>query len=387
MNDAKSVTATFEQIAPPRRLTAIVLPERGGRVAGVDPALECSTTCTRTFAHGTVVNLRAEPAAGYGFVRWSGGAPCVGTNPACEVRMDGDRAVTASFERINPPAYRVIPGVWDPGMGRVVDPANAIDCRDYTCGANYPSGTAFALLAEPAAGYRFLEWALGPCQRSTTPRCAFRLSAPGMSPVAKFARGGTPRPTIGRTAVTRVLGGSVSYQPPAPPGSPARSAQADTGEPDVIPFLPLDARKPIPVGSTVDATKGALRLTVQTARGGREKIKLSGGRFVFRQAAKGRQRGRTVLKLTTAGPNPCAASGARTLLQRLKAAGGGAFVVRTRFSESTSRRATWTTEDRCDATKTKVSKGRVIVRDLAKKHGVTLRPRHSHTVRARKRSS
>jgi hypothetical protein len=142
---------------------------------------------------------------------------------------------------------------------------------------------------------------------------------------------------------------------------------------------------PIAVGSTVDATRGALRLTVRNARGRFESIDLGGGMFVFRHAAKGRQRGRTLLKLTTSAPNQCAAPGAPGLLQRLKASGGGAFVVQSRLSESTSRRATWTTEDRCDATKTKVSRGSVVVRDLAKKRAVTLRAGRSHTVRARRR--
>jgi hypothetical protein len=382
MNDAKSVTATFEQIDPPRRLTAIVLPERGGRVTGIDPALDCSTTCHKDFAHGPVVNLRAEPAAGYRFVQWSGGAPCTGTNPACDVRMDGDRSVTASFERVNAPTYRLIPGVFDPGMGRVVDPANAIDCRAYTCGANYASGTAFTLRAEAMPGYRFLSWALGPCARSTLPTCAFALRTP-TNPVAKFARLGTPRPTLGRTAVTRLLSGSVSYRPPATPRSAGRAAQADTdGAPDAIPFVPLDPRKPVPVGSTVDATNGVLRLTVQTARRKHRVIKLSGGMFVFRQASKGRWRGRTLLELTTAEPNPCAASSAKRLLQRLNASGRD-VAVRTRASESTSRRATWTTEDRCDGTKTKVRSGTVIVRDLAKRRAITLRAGRSHLARAR----
>jgi uncharacterized repeat protein (TIGR02543 family) len=47
-----------------------------------------------TYAHGTVVNITATPAAGYAFDRWSGA--CSGSG-ACQVTMDGDKTVTAHF--------------------------------------------------------------------------------------------------------------------------------------------------------------------------------------------------------------------------------------------------------------------------------------------------
>ena len=104
-----------------------------------------------------------------------------------------------------------------------------------------------------------------------------------------------------------------------------------------------------------------------------------------RVSAKVKHRGRALLDLTTAQPNPCAAPGARRLLQRLTASGGGDFVVRTRFSESSAKRAKWTTDDRCETTATKVARGSVTVRDLAAKRTARVRANRDHTVRRRKR--
>jgi hypothetical protein len=95
--------------------------------------------------------------------------------------------------------------------------------------------------------------------------------------------------------------------------------------------------------------------------------------FVFRQVAKGKQRGRTVFSLTTAEAGRCTDGAATQVLEHLKVSGRGAFAVRTRASESASRRGTWTTDDRCDGTRTAVSKGTVTVRDLAKRRVVRLR--------------
>jgi alpha-tubulin suppressor-like RCC1 family protein len=60
-------------------------------------ALVCPPSCSTRFAQGQVRFLRADPAPGTaGFAGFSGA--CSGTG-ACQVRMDGDRSVTATFGR------------------------------------------------------------------------------------------------------------------------------------------------------------------------------------------------------------------------------------------------------------------------------------------------
>jgi hypothetical protein len=48
-----------------------------------------------SFTAGTVVTLTATPAAGSAFVSWSGG--CSGTTPTCQVTMNSNTSVSASF--------------------------------------------------------------------------------------------------------------------------------------------------------------------------------------------------------------------------------------------------------------------------------------------------
>jgi alpha-tubulin suppressor-like RCC1 family protein len=56
--------------------------------------LVCPPSCTAAVAQGQVRFLRAEPGAGTGFAGFSGA--CTGT-AACQVRMDADQSVTATF--------------------------------------------------------------------------------------------------------------------------------------------------------------------------------------------------------------------------------------------------------------------------------------------------
>lgn len=65
-----------------------------GSVASSPGGISCPTTCSATFADGTPVDLSATPDAGASFVEWSG--DCTGT-AACQVMLDADRTVTATF--------------------------------------------------------------------------------------------------------------------------------------------------------------------------------------------------------------------------------------------------------------------------------------------------
>ena len=87
--------------APDRLLSVTRTGTGGGTVVSAPPGIDCGTDCSETFPDGTVVGLTATPADGSAFTGWSG--DCSGTG-ACQVVLDADRAVTATFDDIPAPA-------------------------------------------------------------------------------------------------------------------------------------------------------------------------------------------------------------------------------------------------------------------------------------------
>jgi hypothetical protein len=68
-----------------------------GVVSSASGPLACWWSCSATYAAGTIVTLKAMPAAGSKFVGWSGG--CSGTGP-CTVTGNTVVGVTATFSRM-----------------------------------------------------------------------------------------------------------------------------------------------------------------------------------------------------------------------------------------------------------------------------------------------
>ncbi len=140
---------------------------------------------------GTVVTLTATPDSGSTFEGWSGA--CTGTG-TCVVTMDGDKAVTATFESTLPPPTTFTLTVSKAGSGSgtvtsevvnaivgsdlelgdmsvgtgndvTADPAG-ISCGS-DCSENYESGTVVSLTAMPASGSTFAGWS-GACTGTGT---------------------------------------------------------------------------------------------------------------------------------------------------------------------------------------------------------------------------
>jgi len=87
-----SLSNTFVIVGPSQTLTIAFAGAGAGTVGG--PGVLCSSNCSQPFPQGQVKALRAEPAAAGQFAGWSG--PCTGTG-ACQVRLDTDATVTATF--------------------------------------------------------------------------------------------------------------------------------------------------------------------------------------------------------------------------------------------------------------------------------------------------
>jgi hypothetical protein len=85
---------SFALIGPSRTLTVSLAGAGAGNVGGPDGIICPAVNCAARFPDSQVQFLRAEPAPGSGFAGFTGA--CTGTGP-CQVRMDADKEVTATF--------------------------------------------------------------------------------------------------------------------------------------------------------------------------------------------------------------------------------------------------------------------------------------------------
>jgi len=162
-----------------------------GTVTSSPSGISCGTTCSRSFAGGTTVTLTALASSGSVFTGWSGGS-CSGTG-SCNVRIDNDISVSATFDRSTeppppPPSSGMftltVAKVQNGGTGNVSSSPAGIDCGA-TCAASFASGTSITLFASPTTG-RFGSWTSGPCAGGTNPSCTFTLGA-NTTATASFA--------------------------------------------------------------------------------------------------------------------------------------------------------------------------------------------------------
>ena len=182
-----------------------------------------------------------------------------------------------------------------------------------------------------------------------------------------------PPPEIGETLNARAASGTVLAKVPG-------------GE-----FVALDQATQLPIGTTFDTRRGAVRLTVAANRAGSatQSATLSRGQFVTRQSTGNPL---TELRLTGGGnfKSACARGGGASAAggrpsRRLFARGRGRFRTRGRNSTATVRGTAWLTKDTCKGTLTSVRQGKVRVRDLRKRRNVTLRKGQRYLARAPKR--
>jgi hypothetical protein len=181
----------------------------------------------------------------------------------------------------------------------------------------------------------------------------------------------TPEPTVQPTPTATPAPTAAPTPSPTPTAQAVVAAPAKgtitVKRPGANAYVELDAAAGIPLGSTVDAKQGAVRIT--TPRGAAE---FSEGIFRLTQVG-----GITVLTLTEP-LAPCAkgrASAARRKAKsrKLWGKGKGAFRTAGKYSAATVRGTTWLVQDSCAGTLTRVTQGAVTVRDQVRGKTVVVR--------------
>jgi hypothetical protein len=193
------------------------------------------------------------------------------------------------------------------------------------------------------------------------------------------------------------------------PPQPEQSAIAEVKSGTVLireggRFRPLQGREAVPIGATIDATAGAIELTVAADTGGAvlQTGTFSEGAFQVKQIrekgrrARRRARAGRALALTTelvlkdgSAGSACGARarvaqqrGKRRKVRRLWGDAKGRFRTRGRYGAATVRGTVWLTKDRCDATLTRVVEGKVAVEDFSRDRTVIVRAGDSYLAKA-----
>lgn len=168
--DSESVhTAEFRLKRYPLTVTKAGNIEQG--IVTSSPAgIDCGSTCSAQFDHGTIVTLTAAPRSSQvDFVGWSGA--CVGTGP-CRVTLQQASQVGAEFRgRDRSLSVQVN------GPGRVIADPPVIQCGAglTQCQWTIDEDAEIVLMAEPSVGAQLVRWS-GDCAASgTQPSCRIRV--------------------------------------------------------------------------------------------------------------------------------------------------------------------------------------------------------------------
>jgi hypothetical protein len=152
-------------------------------------------------------------------------------------------------------------------------------------------------------------------------------------------------------------------------------------------FASIEDTAAIPIGSTLDTTKGTLRVVTSDAAGGSQSGDFYQGVFKLTQK-KGAAL--TDLKLSGGSFKSCPKAGKANAsksksVRHLWGTATGSFRTTGHYASATVRGTKWKTDDRCDGTLVKVTQGSVLVRDLKRHRSVVVRSGKSYLAAARGR--
>lgn len=141
-----------------------------------DPSgLNCGSTCSYSFPSGRTIDLINNVSSGNLWLGWGG--DCSGSEQ-CQVFMDSDKTVTATFSTDHNINLRLWFGQSGYPIPTIASGVVVVDgwqtCSDPTCGYVYPEGQTITLQAIPNAGSFFSGWE-GACAGELTDTCTIAL--------------------------------------------------------------------------------------------------------------------------------------------------------------------------------------------------------------------
>jgi hypothetical protein len=179
--------------------------------------------------------------------------------------------------------------------------------------------------------------------------------------------------------------------PPAPP-EPGVSANASVVSGRVLvkrpggSFQELRDSRSIPIGAEVDVSKGVVSLqTAANSQGKTQRARFYDGAFTLTQTRGSRPITDLALNARLDKCGSAKGVSAARKSRRLWGNGRGRFRTRGRYATATVRGTVWSVQDTCSATKVKVARGTVTVRDLTKRRNVKVKAPHTYTARAPRR--
>jgi hypothetical protein len=224
------------------------------------------------------------------------------------------------------------------------------------------------------------------------------LQQPSLVPPTQSPPPPPAPPVPGKSVVARVVSGQVFIKLPA--GKRARAVTPGKG------FVPFTGAANIPVGSQLDTANGRVALTSAADTGGvkTQTADFYQGIFEIKQAVPKKKPKKpkaliTDLVLKGASASQCAPlkgaraaaankkKGPKSVLSKLWGNGKGKFRTAGKYSSATVRGTIWLTQDECDGTLTKVTRGIVSVRDFKRNKTVTVKAGHSYLARAQRAAS
>ena len=196
-----------------------------------------------------------------------------------------------------------------------------------------------------------------------------------------------PPPVAGKSVVADVVSGTVFIQTPR--GKSIRRGKGKGSRAYAARFRRYRGKANIPVGSLIDTRKGRIAITsASDLKGGTQDGEFYDGIFQIKQARAAQPVTDALLITSRSGCGKGSAhASAKKKLGRLGATAKGRFRTRGRYSAASVRGTSWLVEDRCDGTFTKVSRGRVSVRDNVKRKTILLTAGQSYFARAQRASA
>jgi hypothetical protein len=201
---------------------------------------------------------------------------------------------------------------------------------------------------------------------------------------------GPPAPVIGVSAGVRPVGKGV-VKVKFPPGSSPQKAKRLGLAGAASGFVKLTEATQIPMGSTLDTSRGTVNLlsagSKNSLQGKFQSGNFNGGQFRITQPKKNPL---TQLSMSGGGLSKCKSrvprggSAARKRSRHLFSSVKGHFRTRGRNSSATVRGTKWTMTDTCAGTLTAVKQGSVVVRDFTLKKNKTVKAGHKYFARAPK---